>query len=509
MLDRHLSVGFFVAFLPILLFQEKRRPDSSWMKMAFGIPWLSLFLWQSIDLSWLSYMGWEKVFLIAASNSLIFCLPFVLRYLFLSWERRVLADFLWLSSWIALEFLHMQWSLSFPLFQLGNYLAAWPSLIQWYEWTGVLGGSLWFLVVNLMTLYALKNGNRISSVPFIRLASILLIPIGASVFLLNHFQEGKTRVQVLSLHPNTNCYSEKFTIPQGELIRNYLKHTEESLQKKTRYVLWPETAIPRGPWIDALNQDADIQLIGNLLRQYPQTNFISGINTYASSPISQNKLTALHATSSAKGTPSYLTYNAIVQWSDQQQIQIRSKSRLVPFEEINVLPSFLKPLQKWIGSASGQEYSRLRNNPITQLGQDQRTRSGTLICYESAFGSISNEMSRKGADVLFVLLNEGWYDNLRGAQKFLDLSIIRAIETRKSVVRSSNRGISAAISPFGQVLDQLKMQKASVLKAEVSLNERVTLYSRVGDWVAYLAILLGLLCFPFALFFPRVESPAK
>ncbi len=508
-IDRHLSVFFFGAFVPLLFFQQEQIRHLKGPFASMLMPWIALFLWQGIDLLWLSKMGLEKVFLIAFCNSLIFTLPFFARYVFLNRGRPVLANLIWLSSWVALEFLHVQWSLAFPMFQLGNFLAVWPQFIQWYEWTGVFGGSLWILGGNLLILHAFTAEAKQYSIRAVYLATLLLIPIAISFVLEMRFAEGEKTVEVLSLHPNTNCYSEKFVIPQHELIDTYLSYTAEALKPSTRFVIWPETAIPQGPWLSSLTNDPDIQRIRDLLSRFPSTNFITGINTYATLDNPHPALTALNPEVTTIKDPKYLSYNTILHLADQQGIQMRSKSRLVPFEETEALTGILRPLQKWIGSASGKHYSSFRHNPVTQLAKDQRIRTATLICYESAFGGISAEMSRKGADLLFVLLNEGWYDNLRGAQKFLDLSVLRAIETRKSIVRSSNRGISAAISPTGKILSYLDEQETAILQTEVSLNEGVTLYSRLGDWVAYLTILAGLLCFPALLFFhgPPVSKP--
>lgn len=498
-LERHLSLLLFLAFIPLLDWQQSYVQRTNRISLSITASFLALFLWQSLDFTWLARMGWGKVFLISFSNSLIFTLPFVLRALFLRWQRPVLSNLIWLCAWIGLEFLHTKWSLGFPLFQLGNFFAAWPGLIQWYEITGVLGGSLWILVVNLVLLKAWGSKAIPRRKRLLYVAAVLLIPLTVSLLFYANFREQPRNVEVISLHPNTDCYSEKFVLPQRQLIETYLAETERDLGPNTQFVLWPETAIARGQWIDNLDTDPEINLIKLLLARHPHLNFISGINTYAPVATKPGKGTSLQTSYIGKSETTYLSYNAVIQMVSQQPIQLRTKSRLVPFEESRKLPTILKPVQRWIDSASGREYSILKQNPSTQLASDGSTRSGTLICYESAFGSVSAEMSRKGAAILFVLLNEGWYDHWRGAQKFLDLSILRAIETRKSVVRSSNRGVSAAISPTGEVLESFNKRQASTLKVLVSLNKDRTFYARFGDWVAYLCLFLGILCFPFAL----------
>lgn len=498
-LERHLSLLLFVAFVPLLGWQEIFVRRTAKIGLSVLASFLAIFLWQSLDLVWLAKMGWGKLLLITFCNSLIFSLPFLLRALFLKWKRPVLSNLIWLCSWIGLEFLHTQWSLAFPLFQLGNFFAAWPALIQWYEVTGVFGGSLWVLAGNLVLLKTWGYGIKALRRRLIPVAAVLVLPVLASLAFQVSFQEGPRNVEVISLHPNTDCYSEKFVLPQRQLVESYLAETERALTHKTQFVLWPETAIARGQWMDNLNNDPEIILIQELLSRYPQLNFIAGINTFQPTTSPSVRGTSMQTSYLVEAEPSYLSYNAVLQMADQQPNQLRSKSRLVPFEETRKLPAILGPFQRWIDSASGRAYSILKRNPSTQLSSDRRTRSGTLICYESAFGSVSADMSRKGAAILFVLLNEGWYDHLRGAWKFLDLSVIRAIETRKSVVRSSNRGISAAISPTGVVLESLSISKASTLKVSVSLNDKRTMYTRFGDWVAYLCLFLGILCFPAAL----------
>ena len=97
---------------------------------------------------------------------------------------------------------------------------------------------------------------------------------------------------------------------------------------------------------------------------------------------------------------------------------------------------------------------------------------------------------KKGANVIFVILNEGWYRNLKTARHFNYFSVLRAIENRKSVVRSSNDGITSIINERGDLLQSLEKFEPSYLKAEVSLNNTITFYTKNGDYLGKIAIFL-------------------
>ncbi len=103
-------------------------------------------------------------------------------------------------------------------------------------------------------------------------------------------------------------------------------------------------------------------------------------------------------------------------------------------------------------------------------------------------------MANHGASVIFILLNEGWYKNHTAASQFMYYSALRAIETRKHIVRSSNDGITCMINNKGEIEKSISEYKKDVLKVKIPINKRKTFYMMFGDFIGMIAsILFGMI----------------
>ena len=121
-------------------------------------------------------------------------------------------------------------------------------------------------------------------------------------------------------------------------------------------------------------------------------------------------------------------------------------------------------------------------------------KTGPVICYESIYGEFVTEYVRKGAQFLAIITNDAWWGNTAGHKQLLSYARLRAIENRRSIVRSANTGISAVINPKGEITDKLPYDTKGVLKAKFSPANKITFYTQYGD---LLPAGLGLLRFYF------------
>jgi apolipoprotein N-acyltransferase len=115
-------------------------------------------------------------------------------------------------------------------------------------------------------------------------------------------------------------------------------------------------------------------------------------------------------------------------------------------------------------------------------------RAGMLLCFEAMFPALAREATRDGADVLFNLSNDGWFGRPEAAQMQLDIASLRAVESRRFLVRAAATGISAVIDPHGTILERSAFGTHEVLAATVRPSHVRTLYQRWGDAPAWLLI---------------------
>ena len=115
-----------------------------------------------------------------------------------------------------------------------------------------------------------------------------------------------------------------------------------------------------------------------------------------------------------------------------------------------------------------------------------------MICYESIYGAYVNEYIKQGAQFLGVLTNDAWWGDTQGHKQLLSYTRLRAIETRKSIARSANTGISAFINQRGEIIQSLGYGKKGALRGTVLANENITTYVRYGDYIARLSAFIGI-----------------
>ena len=108
-------------------------------------------------------------------------------------------------------------------------------------------------------------------------------------------------------------------------------------------------------------------------------------------------------------------------------------------------------------------------------------RAGPAICYEAVYGEYFTEFVRNGAQVMCVISNDGWWRDTPGHRYLFAYSRLRAVENRRSIARSANTGISGFIDQRGDVLQKLGWDQRGALTDSLSLNDRMTFYTRYGD----------------------------
>jgi apolipoprotein N-acyltransferase len=118
---------------------------------------------------------------------------------------------------------------------------------------------------------------------------------------------------------------------------------------------------------------------------------------------------------------------------------------------------------------------------------------GPAICYEIVFPQVTRTQVRNGAEVLVTITNDAWYDGTSAPRQHLNQARIRAIETDRYVLRAATTGISAFIDPAGQVLEALPMNRQGIIYASFQPRKTVTPYVRLGDWFAWVALLVTII----------------
>jgi apolipoprotein N-acyltransferase len=173
---------------------------------------------------------------------------------------------------------------------------------------------------------------------------------------------------------------------------------------------------------------------------------------------------------------------------DTKTIQYYDKVHLVPFGEYVPLKSLFGFINRLV-PAAGDFASGNRIAPLAL----KNASAGILICFEAIFPEIARAMVRKGADVLVNLTNDAWFGASSAPYQHLSMSVFRAVENRRPLIRAANTGFSAIIDSRGRIMDRTDLFEEETLRATLCLIDRnLTFYTRFGDIFAYVAIIMAL-----------------
>lgn len=204
----------------------------------------------------------------------------------------------------------------------------------------------------------------------------------------------------------------------------------------------------------------------------------------------------------------YESYNTSVLISQDKAPEFIHKSKLVlgveklPFS--NWLP-FLEKLSIQNGGTSGT----LGSESEPKVLQSNGFTFAPVICYESIYGDWVARQCREGAEVIFVITNDGWWENTAGYKQHASFSRLRAIENRRYVARSANTGISSIINERGDVIIATDYWVMDAFRATVQLNDKPTFYITYGDLIgrSFEAVFFLLIIFNIVQILKRMLKP--
>lgn len=399
-----------------------------------------------------------------------------------------------IGFWIAYEYLHQSWDLAFPWMTLGNGFASSTALVQWYEYTGVYGGSVWIWITNaliFLLILAIRDGFGRSLRRRLAIASALtiLLPITISLIRYTNYEERINPSEVVVVQPNIDPYEKFDGMAPAQQIEHLITLSQGVAKANTEFFIWPETAIAHafGYNEDEFRHDPVFHQIQGFLEPYRNASLVSGIESYR---IYSEPLTP---TAREWQGVYFDHFNAVVLTENSPELQFYHKSKLVPGVEkmpFGTALSFLKPLFKAFGGTTGGYGSQ--DEPSVLYSQSG-IGAAPVVCYESIWGHYVAEYARKGAQFIAIVTNDGWWGNTSGKDQHFDYARLRAIETRRWVARSANTGISGFINQRGDVVQQSTWWVPYAASQEINLNEELTVYTRFGDLLAYVFLGIGLM----------------
>ena len=481
----------FIAFVPLFYAEFSLRQTATKVKFKVWIlAYLTFVTWNAITTWWLYYASGFGMFFAVLVNALLMSLLFLLYHVVAKKFSPKISLLFFLCLWISFEKFHLIWDFSWPWLNLGNVFGDYPKWIQWYEYTGTFGGTLWILATNLFVFYWLTHLQHPSFKTKARkllpqLILLVAIPIIVSLWMYQTYEiKGKTK-EVIVLQPNVDPYTEKYDTPNFVTTKGLLAQTDSLITPNTEFIIAPETVLAESVPFDVFYNSPGHALMKNYIQSHPRAQLLWGIDTYH---FIYDKSDTTIASNYFRDGIWVNFYNEALFINKNLLFQQYYKSKLVVGIENLPYKSILEPLL-------GNVMLDLGGTISTKTTQKERsvftgidgTKVAPIICYESVYGEYVTGYVKNNAQFLAIITNDAWWNETQGHKQHLTFASLRAIETRRDVARSANTGISAFVNQKGDIVSRTKYGEKTTLLGHVHLNSKMTFYVLFGDYIAYLA----------------------
>jgi len=488
----------FISWIPLLLIEQNISTKKYRSSKVF-IHALIVFLLYNIGATWFIWnaSAGGAIFAIGL-NGLIMALVFYLFHLFRKKFRSKGSYAILLLTWISFEYIHLNWELSWPWLNLGNVFSITPSLVQWYSITGIEGGTLWILTANIL-LFLLLPKLKFKTIDwtFPRkevgvFATVMIVPILFSLFSYYSYSEKKDPVEVLTLQPNIDPYNEKFTSDLKPQLDKLFTLADEAVTPKTKFIIAPETSLSATFFEEEMKGLDFYKYILERKANWHNASLYIGASTVKFFETKNSNVSR-----KLEGGPGYIeSYNSSLLIDELNRSEIVHKSKLVLGVEKLPFTTIFPQLEEMAINLDGASGSLGIEKEARTLYANEVTFAPS-VCYESIYGDFISKQVKKGAELIFIITNDGWWGDTPGYKQHASFARLRAIENRRSIARSANTGISCMINQRGDVLQETGWWVPAVLTADLNKNSEQTFYAQHGDWLGKLCLylMIGFLAF--------------
>ncbi len=488
----------FVAFLPLLLLEDYfQNNKKDFLSISFwGHAYLAFIVWNLLTTWWVMHATVLGAMVAVFVNSLLMSAIWWLAYKVRTVLPSRLGYLALIVFWLSFEYFHYHWQIEWPWLQLGNGFANTIQLIQWYEFTGVQGGSLWVLIINLLFFQILKKVVACKSakphlIAIVTLVLIILVPMVISKLRYARYEENGNEKTIAIVQPNIDPYSESHNAQaNNEKVSKFINLANQVLNDSIEFLVGPETVLEQ-QWIEERIKDyLQFQRLEVLATSRTNLNFVIGASTYKI--YEEGEELSSTARTMNDGTR-FDAYNTALMINSEGKVQSYHKSILVPGVEKMPFRGLMKIMEKLIINLGGTTGTLGKQDEPTNLVALDGTPVAAIVCYESVFGEYISEFVQKGAELIFVITNDGWWKNTPGYKQHLSFSSLRAIETRRSIARSANTGISCFINQRGDISQATNWWEEATIKGTLKTNKHLTFYVKYGDYISRVAVFMSVL----------------
>ena len=473
---RGITALIFIALIPLLAVEDMALNGK---ERLFPYSTLTFLTWNVLTTWWI-WNASPAAILAFVINALLMASVFQLYHLCRKKMATPTSHILLTTLWLSMEWLTQHWSLKWPWLNLGNALSPHPDWIQWYEYTGTAGGTIWILLTNILIFNLIKSiiehkSRKKVIVKAVVSACAIAIPILIGEVIYHNYEEKGETTEVVIIQQNEDPWHAS-----GNNFDRNLRLTDSLVTDNTAFVIGSELTINDNLWLDR-GETKSVKRLHKFVKIHPNTAIIIGAETFEKVPKGFENDFAARRFSNSEGR--YFTHNSAL-LIDSAGLQMRHKTQLVPGAES--MPRWTGFLRHFAATAPFVE-SSLKGDTIVRNLAFREHNAAVMICYESAFGGYVARHVKQGADILFIITNDGWWGDTPGHRQHFEMARLRAIENRRCVAQSANTGISGFINQRGDVIQKTDYWTETAIRTTLQANTETTFYSRHGDYLYNIA----------------------
>lgn len=462
----------WIGLVPLLL-NCQRRPFLSGFVAGCGF-FGAILYW--VNLVMVNYGGLDPVLAFAAYLMLVGYLA--LYFGAATWSavrllqyRRIPFTLSLPFLWTAFEFVRAHALSGFPWANLGYSQVGVLSVMQIADLFGVYGIGFLVVLVNTVIAETIRTVRvrQFAQLPFKGLALASLLVIGT-------FSYGERQLALPS-DPAAETWPVALiqgNIDQGvkwdpayrrSILERYQRLSLEAATQQPDLIVWPEAATPF--YFQDPGQPRD------LVTELPRR---TGAHLLFGSPAYELE----------NGRP--VSFNSSYLLApDGRTVGRSDKVHLVPFGEYVPLQRFLPFIKKMVVGIGDFRPGVVQPLPLD--GHDL----GVLVCYEVIFPELARDYVNRGADLLVNITNDAWFGRSSAPWQHLAMARLRAVENRVWIARAANTGVTALISPRGEIVAQGGLFTEAIVRGSVGLGAGATLYRDIGDLLPWSCLLVSVI----------------
>lgn len=522
--------ALFFCYIPLwLAVQSEIQKNTSSLAKIFAGGWLAQFVLTLIGFNWIYYVSSEfghlpwylslgALLMFAGFMHLYIPLSLLLSALFI---RRFRIDgatpqfFILALTLAVLERAWpsiFEWNLAYTLLWI-----RWP-MFQWADTVGFWGLSTWIFLLQATLCIAIYH--RRSDRKYAITLAGSVIAIMALLNISGHFKgqqwsRGDAQARIAVAQGNIGN-AEKIQSEQRYHYHSYIRSiytvltTDHLKEQPADLMIWPETAVP-------------FALDPHFHSRLEQTNLLGSVQEWGiplitgGYSVSDRQLDHL-GYSLTRNAVFYLAPNRSFSDLPYYKTNLLAFGEYMPFgEEFPILYKLL-PFVGVYEKGSGPVVATVKLPPTklpptklppTATQTERILKVGPQICYDSLAPGFTRRLALNGAQVIFNVTNDSWFGWWAEPYQHGWMTLARAIEVRRPLVRSTNTGISTAILADGRVLEQSPINKTWAHTFDISYRQQApqTFYTRLGhlDWIIW-SLTLALIIFIYRKKGPHVRS---